>query len=226
MAAEPVTGLSAAEVRARVEGGRTNAVRRRSSHAGWDILWANVFTWFNLILGTLWVLILLYGSWRDGLFGLVLVVNTAIGVFQEVRSRRTLDRLALITAPRVTAIRDGAAVPLDVAAVVLDDVLQLAPGDQIVVDGVVLQSAGLEVDESALTGESLPVPRREGDAVVSGSHVVAGTGLCRAPGGGGPAPCAGALGRDGRHQRDPEGHRGGHGAGGGADSGAQPAGLV
>lgn len=216
MAAEPVTGLSAAEVRARVEGGRTNAVRRRSSHAGWDILWANVFTWFNLILGTLWVLILLYGSWRDGLFGLVLVVNTAIGVFQEVRSRRTLDRLALITAPRVTAIRDGAAVPLDVAAVVLDDVLQLAPGDQIVVDGVVLQSAGLEVDESALTGESLPVPRHRGGR----GH------LGRAPGGGGPAPCAGALGRDGRHQRDPEGHRGGHGAGGGADSGAQPAGLV
>lgn len=177
-----MTGLTTAEVRERVVTGRTNAVRSRTSRPVWEILRANVFTWFNLVLGALLVLILLYGSWRDGLFGLVLLSNTAIGIAQELRAKHTLDHLALVTAPRATVLRDGTAteVAVAVADVVLDDVVVLAPGDQLVVDGTILEAAGLEVDESTLTGEANPVPKDAGDAVRSGSFVVAGSAYCHA----------------------------------------------
>jgi len=173
-------GLSAEEVRSRVEAGQTNAVRARTSRSVWDIVRANVFTWFNLILGVLCALVLVFASWRDALFGFVLVANTAIGVAQEVRAKITLDRLSLISAPRARVVRDGASVEVGVGDVVLDDIVALEPGEQLVVDAVVLGAAGLEVDESTLTGEAVPVAKREGDAVMSGSFVVAGTGLCRA----------------------------------------------
>ena len=175
-----MTGLTAAEVRERVAAGRTNTVRSRTSRPVAEILRTNLLTWFNLVLGTLLVLILLYGSWRDGLFGLVLVANSAIGIAQELRAKRTLDRLALITAPRATVIRDGTPTEVAVADVVLDDVVALGPGDQLVVDGEVLSATGLELDESALTGEANPVSKMARDEVRSGSFVVAGSGLCRA----------------------------------------------
>lgn len=175
-----MTGLTAAEVRERVAAGRTNTVRSRTSRPVAEILRTNLLTWFNLVLGTLLVLILLYGSWRDGLFGLVLVANSAIGIAQELRAKRTLDRLALITAPRATVIRDGTPTEVAVADVVLDDVVALGPGDQLVVDGEVLSATGLELDESALTGEANPVSKMTRDEVRSGSFVVAGSGLCRA----------------------------------------------
>ncbi len=175
-----MTGLTAAEVHERVAAGRTNAVTSRTSRPVWEILRANVFTWFNLVLGTLLVLILIHGSWRDGLFGLVLLVNSAIGVAQEMRAKRTLDRLALLTAPHARVVRDGATIQVGIEHVVLDDVVALAPGDQLVVDGEILTSAGLELDESALTGEANPVPRSVGDTVRSGSFAVAGSGLYRA----------------------------------------------
>jgi cation-transporting ATPase E len=173
-------GLTAADVRSRIEAGQTNAVQARTSRSVWDIVRTNVFTWFNLILGTLAALVLAFASWRDALFGFVLVANTAIGVAQEVRAKVTLDRLSLISAPKARVVHDGVAVEVAVGDVVLDDVVVLAPGEQLVVDAAVLESAGLEIDESALTGEAVPVAKREGDAVMSGSFVVAGTGVCRA----------------------------------------------
>lgn len=177
---EPLRGLTAAEVAERVAEGKTNAVERQTSRSTRDILRTNVFTWFNLILGVLWVLTITFGSWRDALFGLVLVSNSAIGIVQELRAKRVLDRLSLISAPRARVIRDGTAAEVGVAEVVLDDLCALAPGDQIVVDGEVLSSAGLEVDESALTGESVPVLKASGAGVLSGSFVVAGSGVVRA----------------------------------------------
>ncbi|MBN2839475.1 MAG: HAD-IC family P-type ATPase, partial [Coriobacteriia bacterium] len=143
------------------------------------IIRENVLTWFNLILGILWLLTILFGSWRDALFGMVLVTNSAIGIVQEIRAKRTLDRLSLLSAPRARVIRDGALTEIDPSRVVLDDVLALEPGDQLVADGEVLAADGLEVDESALTGESAPVPKYEGDAVMSGGFVVAGSGFVR-----------------------------------------------
>jgi len=176
----PERGLSSAEVRDRLARGLANDVPATTSRTVGQIVRANVLTPFNALLGSLLVLILIFGPPQDALFGGVLVVNTAIGIFQELRAKRTLDRLILLTAPKARAVRDGEVSEVEVQAVVLDDVLDLRPGDQVVVDGEVLVADGLEVDESLLTGESDPVRKSAGDGVLSGSFVAAGGGRYRA----------------------------------------------
>ena len=185
MTSEPATpvsadGLSAAEVADRVREGLTNEDRSRSSRSVADIVRGNVLTFFNGLLAVLLVAILYLGSPRDALFGLVLVFNIAIGIFQELRAKRTLDKLAVLAAPRARVVRDGVAVDVGVGEVVLDDVIELRPGDQIVADGEVVSADGLEIDESLLTGESRSLPRGVGDRLLSGSFCVAGTGRMRA----------------------------------------------
>ena len=172
-------GLSAAEVAERVREGRTNAYRVRTSRSVAAILRANVFTIFNAILATALVVVLAVGHWADALFGIVLILNTATGTIAEVRAKRALDRLAFLEAPTACAVRDGREVELDVADVVLDDVLRLRSGEQVPADAAVLTADGLEVDESILTGESDPVRPRAGDRVLSGTTVTAGTALVR-----------------------------------------------
>ncbi len=164
-------GLSRAEVRERVARGDVNDVPQAPSRTIGEILRANVFTRFNLLLGVLVVVIL---------FGLVLIANTTIGIVQELRAKRALDRLALLSAPRARVVREGQTEEIGVHEVVLDDLLELEPGDQIIVDGRVVVALGLEVDESLLTGESDAVAKHAGDEVLSGSFVVAGTGRYRA----------------------------------------------
>lgn len=149
----------------------------RTSRSYADIVWSNTFTTFNVILGALLALILTFGSWRDGLFGGVIVANTLIGIIQEVRAKRTLDRLALLVAPRARALRAGRYVELLVADLVVGDHVRLEPGDQIVADGRMLESRGLSIDESILTGESEPVRKRVGDEILSGAFCVAGSGV-------------------------------------------------
>ena len=174
-----VQGLTDAEVRARIARGDVNRVEMPTSRTALEIVRANVLTRFNAILGALFVVIVTTGPWQDALFGGVLVVNTLIGIVQELRAKRTLDRLALVSQPKARAVRSGRSVDIPTATIVLDDILELAPGDQVVVDGVLLSALGLEVDESLLTGESAAVPKRPGEEVLSGSFVVAGTGRCR-----------------------------------------------
>ncbi|HSR23181.1 MAG TPA: HAD-IC family P-type ATPase, partial [Candidatus Eisenbacteria bacterium] len=144
------------------------------------ILRANLLTRFNAILGGLLVVILVVGPLQDALFGLVLVANTAIGVMQELRAKRVLDRLAVVSAPRARVVRDGRSEERSAGDVVLDDLLELQPGDQVVVDGVVRDAEGLEIDESLLTGEPEPVVKKPDDVVLSGSFVVAGSGRYQA----------------------------------------------
>src|SRR4051812_658315 len=175
-AVDPARGLSAADVAERVEKGEVNRAPAAPTRTVSQIVRANVFTRFNALLGAMLVLILIVGPLQDALFGVVLVANTLIGIVQELRAKRTLDRLTLLTAPTATVVRDGDASRVAASAVVRDDVLALEPGDQIVVDGDVLLSDRLEVDESLLTGESEPVVKAPGDRVLSGSFVVAGTG--------------------------------------------------
>ena len=116
-----------------------------------------MFTRFNAILGALFVLVLVAGSLADGLFGLVLIVNSAIGIVQEYLAKRKLDRLALLNAPTALVVRDGREVRIPTAQVVLGDLIELRAGDQVPADGALRSVAGLEVDESNLTGESDPV---------------------------------------------------------------------
>ncbi|CAN5417417.1 HAD-IC family P-type ATPase [soil metagenome] len=180
MAAGEPLGLSAEEVEARVERRQVNDVGGRSSRSLRAIVRANLVTRFNAILGALLVVILVVGPLIDALFGVVVVANIAIGIIQELRAKRTLDRLAVLSAPKAQVVRDGRSVEVAVEQVVLDDVLELRPGDQVVVDGSVVASARLEIDESLLTGESDPVVKQPGDEVLSGSFVAAGNGCVRA----------------------------------------------
>ncbi|SQD96212.1 putative cation-transporting ATPase E [Parafrankia sp. Ea1.12] len=173
-------GLSAAEVAERVADGRVNDIPVRSSRSVGEIVRANVLTRINAIIGVLFVLIVIVGPVQDALFGGVIIANTLIGVIQEIRAKRTLDRLAVVGEARPVVRRDGVAAELAASEIVLDDVVELGSGDKIAVDGFVLEAENLEVDESLLTGEADPVHKRPGDTVMSGSFVVAGSGAFRA----------------------------------------------
>ncbi len=177
---DSLTGLTAREVAERVAAGKRNVVPEGPSRTTKAILRDNIFTRFNLILSVLLVIILIAAPIQDALFGAVMVINAAIGIIQELRAKRTLDRLALLSAPKTVAIRDGKRVEVAVGEIVLDDLLSLSPGDQVVVDGEVVDAQGLEINESLLTGESDPIHKGEGDACRSGSFVVAGSGLFKA----------------------------------------------
>jgi cation-transporting ATPase E len=172
----PPAGLTSAEVAERRSRGLANTGAERTSRSVAEILRANVLTRFSFILGALLAVILAVGEPQDALFGLVLVANALIGIAQELRAKRTLDRLAVLSAPRARVIRDGSRRDIPVADLVADDLVDLRPGDQLVADGVVRDSAGLEADESLLTGESEPVGKHPGDRLLSGSFVVAGAG--------------------------------------------------
>ena len=178
----PPAGLSSAQVAERRSRGLANAAGEHTSRPVADILRANIFTRFNLLLGVLLAVILAWGEWKDALFGIVLVTNALIGIAQELRAKRTLDRLAVLSAPRVRVIRDGAPREIAVEELVADDLVDLRAGDQLVADGVVRASASLQADESLLTGESEPVDKRAGDRLLSGSFVVAGSGGYQATG--------------------------------------------
>jgi cation-transporting ATPase E len=174
------SGLTGAEVAERVAAGLVNRSSVRTSRTLGQIVRANVLTRFNALLGALLAVVLVVGPPQDALFGLVIVANSAVGIVQELRAKRTLDRLSVLTAPTATVLRDGRRVEVPAAEVVRDDAVVLGRGDQVVVDGPVLVADGLEVDESLLTGEAEPVVRVVGDPLLSGSFVVAGTGLLRA----------------------------------------------
>jgi cation-transporting ATPase E len=145
-----------------------------------EILRANLFTRFNAILGTLLIVILVVGPAQDALFGVVLVSNAGIGIFQEMRAKQTLDRLALVAAIECVVVRGGVRMTVHADEIVAGDLIVLSPGDQLVADGAVEDSAGLEIDESLVSGEAVPVGKHRGDEVLSGSFVVAGTGAMRA----------------------------------------------
>ncbi len=173
-------GLRASEVAERVRAGLVNAVDDQTSRTIGQIVRANVLTRFNAILTVLAVAVAATGRYGDMLFAVVLVINALIGIGQELRAKRTLDRLALLHAPTARVIRDGEATEVAVGDVVLDDLVELRSGDQVAADGEVRATSGLEVDESALTGESDPVAKEPGERVLSGTIVVAGRGCFQA----------------------------------------------
>lgn len=177
----PQEGLTPTEVHARVRAGQVNTVVDRPSRTTGEIVRANVVTRFNILLGALLlVTLIVLRQPRDALFGIVLITNSAIGIIQELRAKRTLDRLEVVAAPKVRLVRSGKVSEHAIDQVVVDDLIDLRSGDQLVVDGVIVESNGLEIDESLITGEADPVRKRPDDACLSGSFVAAGSGRYRA----------------------------------------------
>jgi cation-transporting ATPase E len=174
-------GLTSAEVAERVHRGEHNRFKARVGRSYWDIARDNVFNLFNVVLFTLLVIVLLQGDYATVIFaGFSVVWNSILGMFQEIDAKRKLDKLAALAASDVHVYRDGVLTSIRISEVVKDDVLPIAPGDRMAVDGVVLTSDALEMDESQLTGESDAVLKEPNDAITSGSFVIAGTGVMRA----------------------------------------------
>jgi cation-transporting ATPase E len=173
-AASQAQGLSSAEAAARLK--RLGLPEPATSRSVASIVAGNVFTLFNAILAVFFVIMLALGLFADALFGLIAVVNSAIGIRQELKAKETLDQLALLVAPKAHVIRDGQYVELSEDEVVPGDVVRVEPGDQLVADGIVRSSRGLTMDESILTGESDGVRKGEGDRLLSGAFCIAGSG--------------------------------------------------
>ena len=203
LATEQTAGLTEAEAARRLAASPPH--RQRTSRSYASIVRANVFTVFNLILAAFGVVTLVFGDPRDALFLGIIVANSGIGIFQEVRAKRALDRLSLLVAPQANVRREGTVRTVPVEQVVLDDVVLLAPGDQLIADGVLLSATDLRLDESVLTGESAAARRETGDEIRSGAFVVEGSGTCRVTAIGAESFAARITGeaRSFRHPRSP-----------------------
>ena len=169
-------GLSEAEAARRLAArGRPRPQHTSRSYA--SIVRANVLTVFNVILAGFGAVTLAFGDWRDALFLGIIVANSSIGITQEVRAKRALDRLSLLVAPHGTVLRDGAVRQVPVEEIVPGDVVRLAPGDQVLADGRLIAANDLRLDESILSGESEPAVRAAGEEARSGAFVAEGTGV-------------------------------------------------
>ncbi|MEZ2122493.1 MULTISPECIES: HAD-IC family P-type ATPase [unclassified Corynebacterium] len=191
-------GLDSASVRERVQAGLINHAVRRTGRRVSDIIRSNVFTRINAILGVLLVIVLSTGSVINAAFGLLIIANSSIGIIQELRAKRTLDKLTILGESQPRVIRDGVATEIVRDEIVLDDLIDIGPGDQIVVDGYVRSAESLEVDESMLTGESDAVGKSEGDPIRSGSFVTSGSGTFQATAIGGDSYQAKLIAEAGR----------------------------
>ena len=170
----PEQGLSSKEAAARLR--KLGAPPETSSRSVSSIVAGNVFTLFNAIIGAFFVLDLGLGLYADSLFGLIAVINSYIGIRQELKAKATLDELAVLVAPHARVVRDGQVVELLSTEVVPGDVIAVGPGDQLVADGEAIASRGMTMDESLLTGESDGIQKGTGDRVLSGSFCVSGSG--------------------------------------------------
>ena len=172
--AERLEGLSSKEAAKRLHDlGPPPEISSRSVSS---IVAGNVFTLFNAIIGVFFVLMLLLGLFADALFGVIAIVNSYIGIRQELKAKRTLDELAVLVAPKAKVIRDGSVVDLLADEVVPGDIVVIEPGDQLVADGDVVGSRGLTLDEAMLTGEAEGVRKGIGDRALSGSFCLSGSG--------------------------------------------------
>ena len=171
-------GLTSGEVKARVQRGQVNKTKKDTTNTYPKILFTNIFTFFNLINCVLFFLVCLTGSYQNGLFVFVVFSNVIINLFQEVRSKRTLDKLALLKVAKADVYRDGKLENLPIHKLVMDDVLRLKSGDQVPTDAKVIQGS-LEVNESLLTGEMDTIYKQPADELFSGSFITAGEALCQ-----------------------------------------------
>lgn len=168
-----INGLTAEEVAERVKNGRVNGNPNPKTKSVKQIVLQNIFTFFNLINIALAAMVFGVGSPKNAMFALVIVFNTGIGIFQEIRAKRIIDRLTLVSAPRAAVIRDGAETEISTEDIVADELVVFRTGTQAAADCVVI-SGECEVNESLITGEADPIYKKEGDKILSGSFVVSG----------------------------------------------------
>ncbi len=174
---DPGAGLTAAQVEERVAAGLTNVSSDKGTKSVWQIISSNIFTYFNMIFIVIAVILIIEKSYNNLTFLIVITINTVIGIVQEIRAKKTLEKLTLVSAPMSVAVRDGEEVEIVSEQLVVDDIIVLSSGNQIVADGVVCDGE-ISVNEALVTGESDEIRKKAGDAVLSGSFVVSGS--CRA----------------------------------------------
>ena len=168
-----ITGLTDEEVRQRVEEGFTNRTDISTDKTTKEIVVSNVFTYFNLIFLVITILLIMVGSFRNLTFLPIIIGNTVIGIVQEIRAKKTLEKMSLLNAPHADVIRNGSVKQISTDELVKDDVILLTAGKQICADAVVI-SGNIQVNESLLTGEADEVEKTEGSTLMSGSFVVSG----------------------------------------------------
>ncbi|WP_308689385.1 cation-translocating P-type ATPase [uncultured Streptococcus sp.] len=178
MSKEILTGLSQKEVKARVQKGLVNEVTVSTEKTTWQIIQSNVFTYFNFIFFVLAVLLVIVQSWNNLLFLPIVIINSLIGIVQELRARKILSKMQLLHHNTAIAMRDGREVQLDTKDLVQDDLVLFSAGDQIYADAY-LVSGGLRVNEAQLTGEADEIVKKENDTIMSGSFVVSGKAYAR-----------------------------------------------
>lgn len=175
---EKITGLTQAQVQQRIEEGKVNKTTNNATRSYKQIILGNTVTFFNIINLILLAMVLFVGSFKNTMFIFIILINTVIGIIQEIRTKKTLDDLAILTASQIQAVRSGKYVTLNVDEIVLDDLIVLKAGDQIPADAIV-QKGRVEVNESLLTGESDSLNKEEGMQLFSGSFVTSGKALCK-----------------------------------------------
>ena len=171
-------GLSTAEVNQRISNGKINTVDNKITKSYKQIFLNNTITFFNILNAALLGLVLFVGSYKNTLFILVIIINTIAGIYQEIKAKRTLDRLSILTTSHVEVIRDDELKEIDIDQIVLDDYIVLTTGAQIPTDSILIDGH-METNESLLTGESDPVLKQNGDTLYSGSFITSGKGICK-----------------------------------------------
>lgn len=170
-------GLTDDQVQERINKGQTNQTPNRNVKTYKRIFFENIVTFFNILCLAVAISLICVGAWSNCIFMVIIIVNTAIGIIQEIRAKKTIEKLSLLTAPAVKVVRSGAEQTITTDEVVIDDIIVLSNGKQIVADANVVEGS-VEVNESMLTGESLPIKKKVGDTIYAGSFVVSGN--CKA----------------------------------------------
>ena len=173
-----MTGLTDEQVNQRIEEGKVNVDENPNTRTYKQIIRENTLTFFNLLNLVLLILVLMVGSYRNAFFVMIIVINTLIGIIQEIRAKKTIDKLAILTARKSVVIREGKKWTVPTEELVLDDIVCLKSGDQVPADAKILEGS-IEVNESLLTGESDNLPKNEGDELYSGSFVTSGEACCQ-----------------------------------------------
>lgn len=174
---DPTCGLTASQVRERVENGYTNAPIEPPTKTVKQILFTNIFTYFNMLFFVLAACVALVRSWQNLSFMLVVLINMAIGIAQELKARKTLDKLTILAAPKCKVVRDGEVHQISTAKLVRDDIVVFSSGNQICADAVVVEGE-CSVNEALVTGEADEIRKSAGESLLSGSYIVSG--VCRA----------------------------------------------